>query len=223
MTSQEFHDEKLREVAENYRDQGYEVVLAPPASSIPNFDKALLPDLLATKDGNHIVVEIKGRSALRHSDTVRRMADALAGNPDWRFELVVFEEDESLLMSEGSDTMSVQVIAKQLAAGDLLLRQQELPAALILTWIALEAALRRLAGSRGVPLGSVAPVMMIKELTFAGLLDREEHDFLTELLPARNRIVHGFTAPHLTEGVIVRLRSIVNDLLSSSERQTAAA
>jgi hypothetical protein len=69
-------------------------------------------------------------------------------------------------------------------------RQDE--AAFLLLWSALEGALR-LAGERAqLPLASLPPSTLIRELYSAGEISREQFDALLGLLPIRNQLVHGF-------------------------------
>lgn len=219
MTTQELHDEKVRDLAEQYRQKGYEVVLESLPEVIPGFDQNLRPDLLAKKDRDQIVIEVKSRSALRNSDTVRRMADALAKTPEWRFELVVLE-DAGMNLGTAVDTKTIQA---QLVSAELLLEHNQHSSAFIVIWAALEGALRKLAAAQNISLGDASPTRLIRELSFNGLLSREDYEFLTQQLQSRNRIVHGFDAPSLTVGDIKALHDLILRLVDSTADQPAAA
>lgn len=219
MTVQELHDEKVQGLVEQYRQEGYDVVVEPLAETIPGFGSNLRPDLLIAKGPERIVIEVKTRGALRNSDSVRRMADALAKQPNWKFELVVLEDSAA----EPSPVVDAETIHSQLSSASLLLDQGQLPSAFVLVWIATEAALRKLAAVGGLKIGEGSPVQLIREMMFNGLLDRPDYDLLSSHLNTRNRIVHGFSVPQLTKEQIQSLRDVTLRLVAAGKSQTAAA
>jgi hypothetical protein len=54
--------ETLRQYADWYSRQGYQVSVEPPPRELPEFLRTLAPDLIAHRDGENIVVEIKTSS-----------------------------------------------------------------------------------------------------------------------------------------------------------------
>lgn len=219
MTIQKLHDEKIREIAEDYRRNGYLVEVEPQPESIPGFDRNLRPDMLVEKDGIHIVVEVKSRSALRSSDSVRRMADAIAKVPEWKFELIILDDSAAdVELKPNSETVQAQ-----LAAAELVLERGQIESAFMMVWIALEAALRRLAADRGIEIGDISPNRLIRELSFNGLLSPEDSVIFTRQLQIRNQAVHGFSVPTLVADDVNALRELTLKVAESVKEHPAAA
>lgn len=51
--------EELLKIAEQYRNQGYEVVFQPSPEDLPDFLKNFRPDLLARRENEAVIVEVK--------------------------------------------------------------------------------------------------------------------------------------------------------------------
>ena len=99
---------------------------------------------------------------------------------------------------------------------EALMRPRQDEAAFLLLWSALEGALR-LAGERAqLPLASLPPSTLIRELYSAGELSREQFEALLGLLPIRNQLVHGFSSRPAID--VERLREIVASLLADLRR-----
>jgi hypothetical protein len=85
------HGKAQRRIARQYTKLGYEVIENPGPASLPSFLRGFSPDLLATKDGDHVVIEIKSSDSLRGSNELTELATIVAQRPDWRFEFVAIE------------------------------------------------------------------------------------------------------------------------------------
>ena len=83
--------EALRQYADWYSRQGYQVSVEPSPRELPEFLRTLAPDVIARRDGENIVVEIKTSSpALRTGPAAGqgigapRRLEAAGGPPIWR-------------------------------------------------------------------------------------------------------------------------------------------
>jgi len=72
--------EAIKQYADWYSQQGYQVSVEPSPRELPEFLRTLAPDMIARRDGENIVVEIKTSCRLRPRRT-RRVA---AGAPTCR-------------------------------------------------------------------------------------------------------------------------------------------
>ena len=89
MNSQERERRKIRDLARDYTQKGYEVWEAPFPKKLP---KALLghePDLWLVKEGRNIWVEVKTSETIGQSPHLVQLAAILRELPDWQFELVL--------------------------------------------------------------------------------------------------------------------------------------
>jgi hypothetical protein len=78
---------KRKQVAAGYARRGYRV-MQPGAGTVPSFLRDCQPDLIAEKEDDHVVIEIKPTSALKGSNDLTELAARIAGQPGWRLELV---------------------------------------------------------------------------------------------------------------------------------------
>src|SRR5215471_9248296 len=77
----------IRQYADWYTQQGYVVSVEPPPRELPEFLRTLAPDLIARRDGENIVVEIKTSSPASFG-AVQRLARALEHRAGWRLQVV---------------------------------------------------------------------------------------------------------------------------------------
>ena len=63
-----------------------------------------------------------------------------------------------------------------------------------------------------LPLASLPPSALIREIYSAGEIDRKQFETLLRLLPLRNELVHGFGSPAV--GQAEELGLVVNSLLA---------
>jgi hypothetical protein len=97
-----------------------------------------------------------------------------------------------------------------------LIRDRQDEASFLLLWSALEGALRLAAERAQLPLASLPPSTLIRELYSAGEISREQFEALLGLLPVRNQLVHGFSSRPAID--VERLREIVTSLLADLRR-----
>ena len=79
--------EALRQYADWYSRQGYQVSVEPSPRELPEFLRTLAPDLIAHRDGENIVLEIKTSSPASF-EQVQRLARALEHRAGWKLRRV---------------------------------------------------------------------------------------------------------------------------------------
>lgn len=223
MTIEEFHNQRLNEVADDFRRSGYDVAVEPSARALPPFLEGMQPDLIATRGDEHVVVEVKTRRDLRASDETRKLADVLKDRSGWRLDLVLIGDDEISAKTTEPNVLSLSLIERRIDDADRLLVEGDRAAALLFAWIAVEAILRGMAAANQINLGNLSPQTAIRELVTAGIVDRETYRLLDDSLQFRNRVVHGFSSSGLGEETVRQLIAIGRRLLSEIESYSAAA
>ena len=119
-------------VAQDYRSKGYEVSRDVPLDFLPGFRA----DLIARKDGDTVVVEVKGRSALSANPKIRELATILETKPGWSFELLLVGEPERLDSLEGARSFEYKGILDRLGEAEKALGVGLAEAAFVLAWSA---------------------------------------------------------------------------------------
>src|SRR5712691_12332534 len=77
----------IKQYADWYSQQGYQVSTEPSATELPEFLRTLSPDMIAHRDGENIVVEIKTSSPTSF-EKVQALARALEHRVDWTLQVV---------------------------------------------------------------------------------------------------------------------------------------
>jgi REase_AHJR-like len=202
-------------VAENYRQQGFEVVVEPQAKQLPFDLSGYRPDLIVTKPtGENYLIEIKDSATQMPIERYRDIAETVAQHPGWSFLLVTGDDvatDEAVKNSKDLLTW-VQIMQRQ-AQAEKLLSLDENEAAFLLLWGGLEAMLRRHAMRVHIPIEKFPTPSLIKHLYSQGELSLEQFDEIMKLNAARNLFIHGYQTTNLAEPAN-RLQALVNDLLN---------
>src|SRR5436190_11092322 len=85
---------ELAQIGNQYRGEGYEVTLRPRGDQLPSFAQGWTPELLAVKNGERVLVQVKETAEdLRKDPTSPRMAEVVRENPGWRFDLIVLNKN----------------------------------------------------------------------------------------------------------------------------------
>src|SRR5205823_1963023 len=79
--------EVIRQYTNWYSQQGYQVSVEPSPRELPEFLRTLAPDLIARRDGENIVVEIKTSSPASF-EQVQQLARALEHRAGWKLQVV---------------------------------------------------------------------------------------------------------------------------------------
>ncbi len=205
---------KLQEVAEQYTHHGYAVIVEPSASQVPEFMDGFQPDMLAYKNDEKVVVEVRVKNQIADANTVY-MAGLINSQPGWRFDLFVVNDsrwpDDVLTTAYEKSSDGIVEMARN--ANELDSSGQP-EAACLLAWAATEASLRNLAKRHGVRVERYSPVSLIQTLYSAGLLSLEQYEHLREILKVRNAVAHGLnTYGSAINGSVGFLVGLSQDLL----------
>ena len=77
-----------RRLAWAYRELGYEVLEQPRDDDLPDFLRGFAPDLIARKVADNVVALIRTTNEIRGSTEITQLAEAVAKQDWWRFELI---------------------------------------------------------------------------------------------------------------------------------------
>ncbi len=212
------HDDALREAEQDYRREGYEVIVKPRGGQLPPFLARFAPDLIATKGHESVVVAVKTRADLRSSADLIALAGAVEAQPGWRLDLSVTPPERVSVVDEDAQSLDHDEILARATAALTLSQGQQDEAALLLAWSAAEAALRIYAAREQVPLESNLPINVVTILYSLGLLDRDDYDVLRRGLRASTIAVHGFRLPQSERRLAADLVRKVRELLRVSTR-----
>jgi len=195
----------VQSLAQRYRGEGYEVAVDPRPHELPPALRRFHPDIVALRGSEGVVVEVKRRrpAASGARDEIEELASAVRALPNWRFELVVIDDDVEGPVGEGRDWSDADVRQALRDVEDLVDRDRLEPA-LLLLFAAAEARLRSVAAEEGVVVPSHGLGPLISALTAAGVLSREDYARLMDGLAVRNAVAHGRRPDAMADGDTLR-------------------
>lgn len=216
----------LSKIADNYRGQGFDVVVQPTASDLPDFAKDFRVELVGRRGNGGVLVSIfESHTELKAASDLERYAEVVESQADWRYDLVVLgrqaeppEEIEGKEPTEQDVRSAMEEIRRMVDAGFL-------PQAFVAAWSLLEAAMRkRLTAERNLTKAGASPRGMLAELYSNGVLASADFRDLVGSLGVRNAVVHGFTPPiAFSEAAVQLLLGVTLRLLDEARdfRKTA--
>jgi REase_AHJR-like len=214
-------EEAIAQVADKYRGEGYRVVKHPGAEEALSFINGHSVDLVAYKGDEKVVVQVKETTEdLRNDPEAIPLAELVNAQPGWRFDLVVLNPDgPSYKVSADAVEPPLETIEQTLASAEKMSSASELPLACVLSWAALEAAMRRAARLARMEIKATAPSFLLRTLYSEGLLHRSEFDQLNDAMKIRNAIAHGLLMPAIDPTVPQYIVTVARRLLSTNGRK----
>lgn len=214
--TQQAHSRFEELVAKRYREAGYEIILEPSPTMIPFDVGGYHPDILARKDGQNVIIEVKSNSDAGASyERLRDVIEETRRHESWRFVLVTERDLAGVGLPDDPDQPAREEIQKGMRNADKLISIGEQEAAFLLLWIAFEQTIRKLLIEAGLPLERLAPAIMIRQLYSEGVLSIAQFDVARSCLETRNLVVHGFHKADLNDEY-ERLRAVLAELLPKS-------
>jgi len=208
--------EELLKIAEQYRNQGYEVLIQPSVENLPDFLQNYRPDLVVRRGNEAAVIEVKSRSSLNSSSMqyLRHLAQIVEENPGWEFKLVMRNPEEFTYSPQAESSLQAPEIQSQLQVARKLAKEHP-ASALLYSWSLTEATLRLIADHEGLTLKRVDPPYLVKHLATEGVISRSDYQQLMSILSLRNDIAHGFKTTELKQESVHNLIKMTEGLLES--------
>ena len=195
--------------AEEYRSKGYEVHREAPLEFLPGYSV----DLLAIKDNEVTVIEVKTRSSLAANPKIAELARIIEGKPGWNFELLLVAEPEKVPSPEVVRSFDKSDIAKRISEAQKALEAGWVEVSFFLAWSASEAVIRELLTKGEASGNSITSTgFVLDQGIYQGVISREQYDALNRFRKYRNAIIHGFTVPDFDESLVTELLDTIRSI-----------
>ncbi len=209
LTARESERMRVEEIAQTYREKGYDVLIEPQGDQLPDFLQAFRPDLIVHKGDEHIVVEVRTRGQVSDFPQVNELAKAVKNEADWRFQLVLLGPENSLSVA-GASPFTIEEIRFKIKEVAFLVENGHLEAAFLIGWSLVEATLRVLAVKEGIEGETATPDYLFKQMTFEGLIARETYHDLKHAQKTQDAIARGFKSSQLTVETVQELIDLID-------------
>ncbi len=210
----------ISQYADWYARQGYQVSVEPSPRQLPEFLRTLAPDMIARRDGENVVVQIKTSSPASF-EAIQRLARALEHRAGWQLQVVYVdlpdpEWQPPPRLPETKDLLArLDLIGGVGGGGD----QSRLE--LLLLWSIVEAAARhRLSALKIPPTSRISSSALLKMLLTEGIIEDDDYVLLRRGLAARNAIAHGFLNQVVDPSQFEEIRGAAKGLLATRRKAT---
>ena len=211
--------EAIRQYAEWYSQQGYQVSLEPSPRELPEFLRALAPDMIARRNGENIVVEIKTSSPASF-ERVQRLARALEHRAGWKLQ-VVYADLVDPEWAPSSQLPDIPELVTRLASmGAVSEESDQSSPQFLLLWSIIEAASRHRLSSFDIPpTRRISSSALLNMLLTEGVIEDDDYAVLRRGLAVRNAIAHGFLNQPVDAALFEDLRNAAGLLLRPFSRK----
>lgn len=208
--------ERLLQLAEEYRNKGYEVSFHPNPEDLPDFLRNYRLDMIVRRGGETVIIEVKSRHSLTSSsrEYLQSLAQSVEQHPGWRFELVVTNSEDTVYSSKAEGSLQKPEIEARLKIARQLATQHP-ESAILYVWSLVEATLRLVAEHEELSLKRQDSLYLVKQLVTEGVISRPEYQLLMDTLSLRNAIAHGFQATQITQESVYELIDVAEQLLKT--------
>jgi REase_AHJR-like len=211
-------EQRLDQVADRYREQGYQVVTRPGPDDLPAFAKDFKVEIVATRQDGGVLVSARASTAEFEADLeLSKYAEIIEKHPDWRYDVFVLGPPPLPPCRHAANEATEAEINRALDDADKLLQAGYIPQSVIAAWAAAESAMRHGLRSQGSQVGwGTPPRTMLNELVSSGMLSGSNFRKLEDMSHLRNVIVHGFSVADIDPGVVPFLKSAARQLVTES-------
>jgi hypothetical protein len=209
--------ERLLQLAEEYRNKGYEVSFHPNPEDLPDFLKDYRPDMVVRREDEAVIIEVKSRRSLLNSSSkqyLQNLAQSVEQQPGWRLELVMANPEDATYSPKAESSLQQPEVETRLQVARQLATQHP-DSAILYSWSLVEATLRLVAEHEGLSLQRLDSLYLVKQLVTEGVISRLEYQLLMDALSLRNAIAHGFKVTQVTPEVVCELINVVEQLLKT--------
>ena len=216
------HDEAIDSLASTYRKDGFDVLKEPRGASLPFDLGGYQPDLIATKGGAGLIIEVKTRPSPISVDRFQSIAQEVSQHPGWRFLLVTLEDvDSSKIPTTRDELPTWEQLSTRLKQVKALISEGAIEPALLYLWSVFEAALRHRAIAQNIPVERLPASTLLQHMYSQGEISVDDIDALQEFMEKRNRIAHGASEP-LDKPAIEKMADSVSRLLKEWSTEGSA-
>jgi len=212
------------ELALRYAQLGYRVQVEPQREAIPFDLRGYHPDLLAEKDDEHLIIEVKSARRAVPIEQFQQIIHVVRQHPGWRFLLVTPDRPDPIQrLPRTTELLSWASVQERTNRARRLLADGDAEAAFLVSWAALETLLRRHAEAVALPLDQLGDLSLLKQLYSLGEISIPQYDFALEALDLRNELAHGFQPTQSVAPVAQQLIALLNDLLTEWSAEASQA
>lgn len=208
-------ERRIREIVKDYENKGYIVHMNPNKSLLPNFLKNYEPDVIARKENDNVIIEVKTRNDRMNLQKFESLAKEIDKRKDWRFEMVFTNQKEKKLETTYQNTLSELEINNRIIEINRLIELNSFEASFLLSWSTIEAVLRNKLRNENFETDRKTTVSIMKTMFSMGLINQHDYKTLQKSNTFRNNLIHGFEQ-NIDRISIQNILELINNLIGTN-------
>lgn len=210
-------ERRIREIAKDYENNGYVVLINPSQSQLPSFLKGFQPDIVAKRKDENVLIEVKTSADRSDLKQFESLTLELAKKKNWRFEVVFTNPKTKSISLENHNSLSDQAINNRIDEINKLININSFEAAFLLSWATIEAVLRQKINEERTETVEKNTFSVIKTMFSLGLLNQHDYKLLQQFNHNRNYLIHGFNQP-IDKKIILDILQLINNLSGKNRK-----
>lgn len=189
-------------IAKKYEADGYTVVPNPRKDLIPFNLDGYIPDILATRGDENILIEVKTSKARVDTEKLFKISKIVQSHPGWKFLVVTINEDDISEFKKTIPEFDIDKITQTLVLVEGNLKNLNLSVFLIpQIWVCYISILSMHLINEGVETSGLSVLSILNSAYSEGILDYQELELSREFLNLRNLVCHNFAGDISTNNV----------------------
>lgn len=184
------HDAAIERIVKRFNADGYRVEVEPLPDAIEIDLGGYRPDLVARKDEDFVVVEVKTTADRHQLERYKAIAERVSSHPKWRFLLATVPEGELNDDAYSVGPFQEAELQKYLRRVNFLLEGGNEQFAVPYLWTALMTGMREFARKRDVPVDASSDVRVLNYLYSLGELSHDDFEEAKRYYELRNDVAH---------------------------------
>ncbi|MFV8770655.1 hypothetical protein ACNSPB_25945 [Yersinia enterocolitica] len=209
-------------IAKQYEADGYTVVPNPRKDLIPFNLDGYIPDILATRGDENILIEVKTSKARVDTEKLFKISKIVQSHPGWKFLVVTINEDDISELKKTFPEFDIDKISQTLILVEENLKNLNLSVFLVpQIWVCYISILSMHLISEGVEISGLSVLSILNSAYSEGILDYHELELSREFLSLRNLVCHDFAGDistknvetffKMTQSALIRYKKQVSD------------
>lgn len=211
-------ERKIREIANEYTKNGYEVLIHPSQSHLPKFIRGFEPDIIAKNENENVLIEVKTRQDKFEIQKFESIINEINKREKWRFEVIFTNTKVVTFNTNKLDTLSNKLVVERINEIKRLIQYESFEAAFLLSWSTLEAVIRQKLNNENKDISNKTTLSVIKTIFSLGILNQSDYKTLQITNNVRNTLIHGFQQS-IDKSSIENLLQIINNLTGENRKQ----
>ncbi|MAS94065.1 MAG: hypothetical protein CMO55_12790 [Verrucomicrobiales bacterium] len=184
------HDRLVSQIAIELEADGYAVNRFPTREDVPFSLHGYIPDLIATKDNESLIIEIKSHESSEHVKYYRNIIETVEKHSGWKFLIKTVSSNPESETHINSSLVPISDIEEQLCKVERIFSVDSATMTVPFIWNIIVALLRHKANRDGIETSDFTDRSLINKSYSMGVISTSDYERLKSWKILRDSVVH---------------------------------